>query len=449
MSQDTINWGDINREYFELWDWILRECDGDWTREYSGRSPKQSKIYKEKLGRFAEIRKQIDSQPHNFYFCWMKTEHETWCRDPRRRNAEVRDNVAELCRKDRHFTEIDYILYQLQSAPDRYYWFSAISSALQGCFQGRITRKKLNEARDNYRTLHFRYSEVFDLLLKYKGAISEAVGVLNDYLVDLRYLDVKDSVEIAYSFSAIKVDQLGEEQVGAIKRAADEEFKGVLSPKKAKKCCHYSFVFCEADIIYPHRRHHLLPFFSMFVNVAAIDFFYMCISDEIHHSDFSRWPRETTHTIDRWSKEHIDCFKDFFIGYAEQENKKWRDRFEANLDSARPPVAEKFSKCVFQLDKGRNQPRPTQSTFPKTTPPLQPSTGVASNITQRRAESHQAYTRGENLKEAGKRIGKKFNDGTPLSAKTVSRDAEDHAKENGLPFEKRPKGRGRTRPKNP
>ena len=355
MSQKEIDWQELDREYFELWDWVLRECDGDWMKDYSGRNTKKVETYKEKLGRFAEIREQIDSRSQDFYFCWMETQWVTWCRGFTYNNSQAFTDFEDLAWTDKSFRKIASVFNKINGAYDRYYFLTALYSALKSSSDGGATIEKLKEARKNYRISHHCYSEVFDFLLEHKGSLSEAVNILYKYLLYAR-THISESIEIACSFSAIKVKQISEERAWEIKRASEEEFKNILEPEMGN----YSFFFCEADIIYPHRRHRIVPFFRKFENVASIDFFYKCVADEFadefYSSDFSSWPLETTHTIDRWSDNHVSCFRDFFIGYAEQENTKWRDRFEANIVSEDPKTAEKYLMRVFQLDKSGNRP---------------------------------------------------------------------------------------------
>ena len=81
MSQEKNNWQELDQEYFELWDWILKECDGDWTKTYQGQSSQEAEEYRTKLNRFGEICRLIAEREQPYYFCWLKTKYErSWTR---------------------------------------------------------------------------------------------------------------------------------------------------------------------------------------------------------------------------------------------------------------------------------------------------------------------------------------------------------------------------------
>ena len=78
MCQDSTNWEEIDREYFELWDWIVRKCDGDWTKKYEGRSERDALEYRTNQERFVEIQNLLLTRAEPYYFCWIDLRREVW-----------------------------------------------------------------------------------------------------------------------------------------------------------------------------------------------------------------------------------------------------------------------------------------------------------------------------------------------------------------------------------
>ena len=158
---------------------------------------------------------------------------------------------------------------------------------------------------------------------------------------------------------------------------------------------------------------------------------------------FSKWKDETTESIERWSPEHIIALEKYFITMAENSSQIWLNRFEAGIDSVPPSAAETYVKSIYKISKLRDT-RSTQECVVPTT-----ETNIPPGLMARKKASYDAYVGGENLEEAGKKIGKEFNGGTPLSAKTIASDAEEYALRKNSQLPKRPRGRPPSRLKKP
>jgi len=364
MNRKKIDWQGVDREYFELWDWIFKECDGDWTKTYRGRCPQKAEEHRIKTDRFSKICQQIDEREQSYYFCWMKTINAWWSRHVYGDDFPQNDvRWHNLCASKEPIHEIDCILRRILGPRDRYYWFVSLFSALPESTNDKEARRSLKLARDAYRLRHHQYSDVFDLLLGISDGFTESLKILREYLRGQLKFHEQAPVEVACDFTAIRVDTVSRKRASIIDAAATKGLESLMSDflipdfliseqgneRKGSKQTHCSFFFCETDFIYPHcRRLYLVPQFCKFNGVAAVDYFYKYHID-LEDSELTRWPDETTHIIDRWSKEHVDTFKDFFTEYAEEENEKWRCRFDAGIDSESPDVSEKYLKHVYRI----------------------------------------------------------------------------------------------------
>lgn len=367
-----MDWRELDREYFELWDWILKEHDGDWTKVYQGQCPQEAEEHRIKLTRFAEICRLIDDREQSYYFCWMTTINAGWSRPiPYQPPPLTGSQYHDLLMSNEPLCEIKDILHEilLTTREQRYYWLVSLLSALPESTNDEEAKRELGHACTAYRLRHHRYSEVFDILLGISDGFVESLKKLRDCL-RTQIQSLEDApVDVSCEFAAIRVDGVNRKRTDTINSAArpeaPKELTTVLDDKKMP-CKHHAFFFCETDFIYPHcRRVHIAPPFRKFKDVAAVDYFYK-YHVERGSSVLTRWPDETTYVIDRWSKEHVDTFKGFFIDCAEEENEKWRARFDAGIDSEAPDAAEKYLKNVYKIGvlskRSKRSSRPSKTT---------------------------------------------------------------------------------------
>ena len=353
MSQEKINWQELDQEYFELWAWILKECDGDWTKTYQGRSHQKAEEYRTKQKRFGEICRRIDERKQPYYFCWLKTHNARWSRGhvPAAHPEYVSRLPTLLYQGNGSLHEIENTLSEILSTHDRFYWLISLLSALPKSISNIKARKELEDARTAYKSRHLQYSNVLDHLLSLSGDFLDSVEVLRHYLYDRLYVYKDEPVEVACGVAVIKADSISSEQANTINDAAIVEFSKFLNPDplgEPMDTKHATFFFCETDFVYPHRRVVMASHFKKFLYVATIDFFYKCNIDN-DLGIFSQWASETTQVIDRWSPEHVDAFKEFFISCAETEDAKWKQRFDSGIDSETPDVTEKYLKTVYTM----------------------------------------------------------------------------------------------------
>ena len=352
MHQDSINWEEIDREYFELWDWIVRECN--WAEEHEeGDTSGVTAEYRVKLERFAEICELIEARPEDYYFCWIDLRKDVWYEDiPNKPNLgkEIYGHIVE------------------------YYAFLKIDGL---CFK-------------------------------------QAMGI---------------KLTIDESFHELRVHKDNESNIYKVPTLR-------------------TFFFSRTDFRYPHRRLSQVKYFSLFEHVAEIDRFAHSLSAEILASNgnpFSKWKDETTESIERWSPEHIIALEEYFITMAENSSQIWLNRFEAGIDSVPPSAAETYVKSIYKISKLCD----TRHTQECVVPTTETNETIPPGLMARKKASYDAYKGGENLEEAGKKIGSEFNGGAPLSAKTIASDAEEYALRENLPLPKRSRGRPSSRLKKP
>lgn len=352
MNQKKNDWQELDRDYFEIWDWILKECDGDWTKVYQGQCPQEAEEHRKKQERFAEICREIDAREQPYYFCWMTTINAGGSRVvPYQPYPLSESQWHDMLMSNEPLSEIKTTLHEILSTPERYYWLVSLLSALPESTDEEEAKSELEHARAAYRLRHHRYSNAFDQLLGIPDGFMESLNILRDCLCTQVQFYEEEPAEVACEFAAIKIDDVSRKRAEIISAAAKVETPKTLTPVHndvQMPCKHYFFFFCETDFIYPHcRRLHIAPLFRKFEHVAAVDYFYK-YPINLEPSELTRWPEETTHVIDHWSKEHVDAFKDFFINWAEEENEKCRDRFETDIDSD-SPVDEKYLKNVYRI----------------------------------------------------------------------------------------------------
>lgn len=226
----------------------------------------------------------------------------------------------------------------------------------------------------------------------------------------------------------------------------------------------------------------------MFKDVAVVDYFFGGYLVDPNNSIFSRWQDETTMIADRWSTEHVQAVKDHFLTLAEEGHTQWRQRFEAGIKSSTPEYGELFIMNISQISRNYPTSKPllpvsatndesAVSTEATTLPESQensPKTCCNTHLRvdnlneieeqyggnttigdtvragylpewleNRQRASFEAYKSGENLKDAGKRIGEQYGN-KAITGDTVRKDAEKHAARHGLELPKRKKGRPST-----